>query len=612
VTRSIRALAPVIVLALTLSGAVASADSVTYPAGFSHTVLASGVNEATAFAFFPDGRIAIAQKVGIVRLVKNGQLLPTPVIDVRDRVNQYWDRGLIGIAIDPDFGAHPYLYLLYVHENGLTENSGPKTSRLTRVTVQGDTADPGTEVVLLGKTEAASCNDLPAGTDCLPADGPSHNGGGLRFGGGTLFVSTGDAADFTVANPNGLRAQNLDSLAGKLLRIGRDGRGVSSNPFWTGDADDNRSKVWAYGFRNPYRFSLKPGSAPPVPYVADVGWSYREEINVAAAGGNYGWPCYEGAAQQGGYAGFPECQALYATRGAAEARTAIHEYGPGPAGACVTGGGFATSAGYPESVRGAYFFADYVNDWIRMLRVDGSNALVPGSVADFARGLEGPVDLQVGPDGRLYYIVLGGELRRIDYSPVNTPPVAVAKADRTAGLRPLTVNFSSAGSRDPDRDRLTYEWDFGDGTGGKGAGIAHTYRPPDAGIHQYVATLTVRDPDGAVAQQSVTITVGNRRPMPTILRPGAARHFKVGDTITFTGSATDADEGALPESALRWQVLLHHCPGGQCHIHPFLSGDGATGTFTVPDHGDRIFFEFLLTATDSGGLARTVSRKIYP
>jgi glucose/arabinose dehydrogenase len=597
----------IVVLALVLVAPAGGAEAVSYPAGFSGVLLASSFDFPTAFAFFPDGRIAIAEKSGVVRIVKNGALLSTPLIDISDRVNDYWDRGLIGIVVDPDFGTHPYVYLLYVYENDPDDYVGPKTSRLTRVRVSEDRADPDTEKVLLGKVGGRSCYDFPTGSDCIPSDGASHAVGGLRFAGNTIFLTVGDAADFNTVNDDALRAQDLDSLAGKLLRVTRDGRGLSSNPFWNGKADANRSKVWAYGLRNAYRFSLRPASGSPVAYLGDVGWSYREEINVAVAGSNLGWPCYEGEAQQGGYAGYQTCQALYAKRGAARARRPLFEYG----GGCVTGGAFATSSTYPAPYRGAYFFGDFVQGWLRMLRVDGENRLVPESVADFAREVDGPVDVQTGPDGLIYYLAINtGELRRIEYNAHNTPPVAVANANRTAGLRPLAVRFSSVGSSDSDQDHLTFEWDYGDGQVGSGSPATHTYNPPDSGIHVYIATLTVRDGQGGVAQDSLEITVGNRRPEVKIRTPSASSRFRIGDVISFSGSARDRDEGTLPDSSLTWQILLHHCPDAECHVHPFTTVTGPSGSFTAPEHGDQIHFELVLTATDGGGLTRTVSRKI--
>jgi glucose/arabinose dehydrogenase len=595
-----------------VAGGAGMAQGATYPRGFRETPIAAGLALPTAFAFFPDGRIVIAEKAGVVRMVKDGRLLSTPFVDVSDRVNDYWDRGLLGIAVDPNQAANPYVYLLYTFENDPGDYSGPKTARLTRLRVQGDRANPDSEVVLVGKVVGRSCDDFPAGADCIPSDAPSHTVGAVRFAGDTLFVTTGDGASFNTVTDQALRTQDVDSLAGKLLRVRRNGLGVSSNPFWNGNARANRSKVWAYGFRNAYRFTLRPGTRTPTPYVGDVGWDTHEEINVGTAGANFGWPCYEGAAQQPGYAPYPLCRALYGKAGGAgQARAPLVDY-LHDGSAAVTGGAFATSTSYPAPHRGAYFFADYAQEWLQMLQVDRNNALVPGSLREFATGLGGPVDVQAGPDGLIYVLAIGsGRLFRIDYSE-NTPPVAVAAANRIAGLRPLDVQLSSAGSHDPDDDAVTYEWDFGDGTSASGPQASHRYNPPDAGVHVYQAVLTVRDDRGGVGRDTITITVGNRLPVARILTPSGSRRYKVGDVISYSGSGTDPDEGALPGSALSWQVLLHHCPGGDCHTHPFEASTGESGSFTVPDHGDESYFELLLTATDGGGLTRTVSRKIMP
>ena len=171
------------------------------PPNFIEDIIASDLTYPVAFTRLPDGRILIAQKSGVVRLVKNGVLQPTPFIDLTSKVNDYWDRGMLGIAVDPSFATNGFIYLFYVFESNANDYSGPKTSRLVRVTAVGDTASPASEVVLLGTQSGPSCGGFPVGADCIPADSPSHNGGTLRFASdGTLFLSTGDAASFTVVD----------------------------------------------------------------------------------------------------------------------------------------------------------------------------------------------------------------------------------------------------------------------------------------------------------------------------------------------------------------------------------------------------------------------------
>jgi hypothetical protein len=122
----------------------------------------------------------------------------------------------------------------------------------------------------------------------------------------------------------------------------------------------------------------------------------------------------------------------------------------------------------------------------------------------------------------------------------------------------------------------------------------------------------VTDPAGLSATATVTVTVGNTPPTATITTPAAGTTWKVGDVITFSGSATDAQDGALPASRLTWDLILHHCPSN-CHTHPVQSFAGvASGSFVAPDHEYPSYLELRLTATDSGGLTSSVSRQLDP
>ncbi|MCY1032737.1 PQQ-dependent sugar dehydrogenase [Corallococcus sp. BB11-1] len=577
------------------------------PEGFSSELVVAGLHYPTTFAPLPDGRLLIAEKDGVVRLFKDGLLQPVPFIDIRGRVNSHHDRGLLGLAVDPAFATNGFIYLLYTYDDDDADDSGPKTSRLARYTAVGDMALPSSEAVLLGTAVATSCNALPEGADCIPSDSPSHSVGSLRFApDGTLFVTSGDGARFDAVDDDALRAQRLDSLAGKVLRITRTGEGVASNPFWNGDARANRSKVWALGLRNPYRFSLRPGTATP--YLGDVGWSSFEEINVALPGANLGWPCYEGNFRQSGYEPKPLCQELYA-RGPGAVRPPLHVWDRG-VGQTATGGAFYTGSAYPETWQGAYFFGDYSQQWIRSLRVDANDELVPDSVTLFATGVGGLVELGIGPDSNLFFVdILAGELRRIRYSVANTPPVAVASAMPREGTPALLVRFSSAGSSDPDGDVLQFHWDFGDGSPVSTLPAPeHTY----VAAGTYVARLTVSDGRGGSHSATVSISVGNLAPVATIHSPSETFRFKVGDVVAYSGSASDAEDGPLPDDRLAWTVTLRHCTAGTCHSHPYSTSTGASGSFTVPDHGDEVHFEVTLTATDSAGLTDTRTITVLP
>ena len=434
--------AALFVLLSAIAGApgVRPAAAQTVPTGFVDEPVVSGLTSPTSFAFVPDGRIFIAEKTGIVRVVKNGALLGTPLIDLRSRVNDYWDRGMLGIAVDPAFASNGFVYLLYVRENNAADYSGQKTSRLTRVTVTGDVASLSSEVVLLGGQGGATCKTLPAGADCIPSENPSHAPGAIRFASdGTMFLTTGDGASFNVVDPDALRVQDLDSLAGKVLHVTTAGLGVATNPFWNGTASANRSKVWASGLRNPYRFGLRPGSNTP--YVGDVGWNTWEEINVALPGRNFGWPCYEGNPQQAGYAALSACQALYA-QGANAVTGALVPYNHNGAGAAATGGAFYTGTVFPAEYQGAYFYGDYAQGVLRVISVDANHALV-GAVRSFATGVPGPVDIQTDGAALWYLSITTGRLRRVRYvaggGPDTTPPTVTA-ATPAAGASGVPVD----------------------------------------------------------------------------------------------------------------------------------------------------------------------------
>ncbi len=522
----------------------------------------------------PGGRMFVWQRDGVVRIVKDGVLLATPFVDIRSQVNQYGDRGLLGVAVDPDFQTSGHVYLLYTNETGGNPNdSGPKTARLTRVQ-----ADPVTQNVALPGSET----EILGG---LPSEATAHTIGTVRFApDGTLFVGVGDGAPYAEPDSRALRAQNLASPSGKILRIKPDGSAPSTNPFYDG-TDSVPSRVWVYGLRNPFRFALHPITAEP--YIGDVGWNSWDEVNRGSAGRNFGWPCWEGPNPQPEYRNaFPsQCQSVTAT-------APLYSYGRA-VGAAAVAGTFYTGQVYPEQYRGNLFIADYTAGWIRRLVLDASGNFQ--SVLGFAAGTAGPVAVEEGPDGLLYYVEFNtGRVVRVRYN----GPVARATATPTSGYSPLTVAFSSAGSVAPEGGALTYQWDFGDGgSPSPAANPSHTYTV--TGVRTFVVTLTVTAEGGATGSTLVPVTVGSRPPVATISAPADGTAVSIGGTVVFAGGAADPDDGALGPAALEWTVLLHH----NTHVHPVLTRTGAGGSFVVVDHGAGSFaYEIALTATDTSGL----------
>jgi PKD repeat protein len=311
------------------------------------------------------------------------------------------------------------------------------------------------------------------------------------------------------------------------------------------------------------------------------------------------------SAQQSAYANDPStqprCSALYA-QGTAAVQAPAAAYPHLGSGASAQAGAIYTGSTFPPQYRGALFIQDYNRDWIRYVTFDSSGK---GTINNFGSDVSpnggGPIQVVQGPDTNLYYVVLNfgvnaSEIRRIRYTGGgNSAPTAKATATPTSGPAPLTVSFSSAGSFDPDGQTLTYVWDFGDGQTSTAANPTHTYNT--AGT--FTATLTVTDTQGASGNSQVVITSGAGAPQVSIASPANNSTFRIGDTISFSGSATDQEDGNL-SSNLRWTILLHHNE----HVHSdVFTFTGPSGSFAVQDHGDdNIFMELCASATDSSGL----------
>jgi PKD repeat protein len=239
----------------------------------------------------------------------------------------------------------------------------------------------------------------------------------------------------------------------------------------------------------------------------------------------------------------------------------------------------------------------------------------PAKRITFAAGAANPVDLEIGPNGDLFYANLdGGTIQRIKYFGANQPPVARAAATPTSGPAPLTVNFDGRTSSDADGDALSYAWDL-DGDGAYNDSTSATpSRTYSSGTYQ--VNLRVTDSNGAAdtLDAPLTISAGNTPPTATINTPPSTTAWKVGDRISFSGSATDQEDGSLSASKLSWSLILHHCDlANNCHEHPLQDYSGvASGSFVAPDHEYPAYLELTLTTTDSGGLTDTESVRLDP
>jgi glucose/arabinose dehydrogenase len=530
-----------------------SASAATLPSGFVETTVASGIASPTAMAVAPDGRIFVCSQTGALRVVKNGALLPTPFISLS--VDSSGERGLLGVAFDPNFTSNRFIYLYY------TVRTNPIHNRVSRFTANGDVVAQGSETILL------ELNPLSAAAN--------HNGGALHFGAdGNLYISVGD-------NAHGGNAQDLTNLLGKILRLNPDGTIPSDNPFMQSPAA--RHEIWAYGLRNPFTFAFK-GS---LLYINDVGQNTWEEINLGQAGSNYGWPTTEGPTTNPAF------------------KSPIYYYGH-DIGCAITGATFYSPANptFPASYLNKYFFGDYCGGWIHVF--DSST----GQASDFLAGAQSIVDIHAGDDGNLYYLDREKtSLLKISYSSNLLPIIETQpKSQLISAGYPVTFSVVVSG-----QTPYTYQWRRNgvDISGATASSYKFTTALADNGA-QFSAL--VGNPYGGVLSDTATLSVTSNKP-PTVqmLTPVTGTLYQGGMVISYSGSASDKEDGTLPATAFTWQVDFHH----DTHIHPFLPATtgNKTGSVTIPTTGEtssNVYYIFTLSVVDSVGLTAKITRNIFP
>jgi glucose/arabinose dehydrogenase len=617
----------------------------------------SGLNNPTNIEFSPDGRVYIAEKSGIIKLFDNlTDTTPTQVADFRTSVHNFWDRGLLGMALHPQFtSGSPYIYVLYTYD-GSIGGSSPTWGTAGGTDDGGGSSPTGTGVNASARLSRFTVNAsgvMVAGSEqILIADWnqqfPSHSIGDLKFGpDGYLYASGGDGASFNTVDygqfANGfgdptneggaLRSQDIlsdgdpASLDGSVIRIDpTTGAAAPNNPY-SSSSDANKRRIIANGMRNPFRITFKPGTKEL--FIAETGWNTWEEINripdaTDATAENFGWPAYEGMGRQSGYDGqnLPLLENFYLNPSAhttpwftyAHSAQVVPGSGEPTGGSTPTGVAFYQAGNYPVAYEGALFFADYARQRIYVM-FKGADGQINQASRQVA-GTGGVVELTTGPNGDLYAVNLStGTITKLVVGGANRAPVAVATFQNVTTGFPLTVNFDGRGSYDPDGSVLTYAWDldndgaFDDSTS---ATPTVTYTTPA----DITARLRVADSGGLTGTTSIIVNVLNLAPVPTINAPLSSLRWKVGDTINFSGSATDPEDGALAASKLSWTLNLIHSNEinpANVHTHQITSFNGvSSGSFIAPEHEYPSWLELSLTATDSKGLAATTTLRIDP
>ena len=526
------------------------------PPGFTESLIVSGISNPTAMQFAPDGRLFVAEQGGRLRVIRNGALLPTPFLTVT--VSSVGERGLLGVAFDPNFATNQFVYIYYTATTPTIHN------RISRFTANGDVAVAGSETIIFDLDNLSSATN--------------HNGGALNFGpDGKLYVAVGE-------NANGPNAQTLSNLLGKMLRINKDGTIPSDNPFFATATGRNRA-IWALGLRNPFTFAFNFDRAQM--FINDVGQNTWEEINDGIAGANYGWPDTEGPTND---------PRFVAPR---------YAYNQSGTPCAITGGAFYAPAAmqFPAEYLNDYFFADFCAGWINKLDPTDN------SVVTFATGIASPVDLKVGDDGALYYLARGeGAVYRVSYN-ATAPSITTHPTSQTVAPG-ASVTFSVRASGPPP---LRYQWQR-NGVNISGA-TAQDYTLVAAATDNGARfRAVVSNDNGSVLSNEALLTVtANEPPVGTITAPPTGTLYSGNSVINYAGSATDPEDGTLPASAFTWRVDFHH----DAHSHPFIpSTSGATsGSFMVPTTGHtetNVWYRIFLTVRDSGGLTHTSFRDVTP
>jgi glucose/arabinose dehydrogenase len=573
---------------MALMAVTLSAQSV--PGGFVRTKIAD-LAAPTRIAFAPDGRIFVTEQAGRLRVIKNGALLATPFCEVTtDNTNE---RGLETVVFDPNFATNHYLYIYYTATTPVAHN---RVSRFTADPNNPDIALAGSEYVILE-------------IDPLRVDSYVHNGSAMKFSAdGTLFVSTGE-------NAQPAKAPDLGSLLGKILRIDVRTDGFpadpdrnytipSDNPF--AGAAGARPEIWAYGLRNPFSIAFQPGSNRL--FIDDTGSYQFEEINEGVAGSNYGWPQTEGYTTEPGI------------------RSPLFTYNRNtgdPIGCAISGGDFYNPATkkFPNQYFGKFFFTDYCGGWIYVLDT------ATYSSTRFASDLGSVNGIGTGPDGNLYYLTFDdgggiGGLYRISFNGILSPQISTQPQDQLVSIGyPVTFKVAADGDQP-----MSYQWKKNGvaipGATSSNLGTSSSYTiaavaQADEGS-RYSCVIT--NSWGSVTSREAVLSVTTKLPPQVhIDKPVSPAKYSAGETITFSGSANDPQDGVLPPSALTWEILFEHHPQAEAdhHTHPFyppvtgISG----GSVKIPTSGETdtdVYYRILLTAKNSFGLSTTTFLDVTP
>lgn len=548
------------------------------PTGFSIVEVVGDIENVSCFTFVDEDNILIAKQSGEIYLLSEGVLSNEPIVEIPTIITSVGgDKGLVGIKMDPDYPASPYVYVTYTVESAVY-------NRISRFQYVDSDIELSSEEVLL---------------ELQPIPNRWHTGGAIVIDDeGYLFSSTGD-------NSSPGRAQLMNFTHGKVVRINKDGSVPTDNPFYVGDGNPE-DIIWTMGLRNPYTMAIhKPTNTI---FVNDVGQHAWEEINDTSIGGrNFGWPAEEGYNSDG---------SIYDPPSYAYGHT---EDDSDRLGSAITGGDFydPDDPKYPEEYIGKYFFLEFDKGWINYVDpiIDGHDHIHDLTSSRETFGTEiprGGIYLITSPDGYLYFFNrVESTLNKILYYDGDEPLVSEHQEDVTTMIGERTrFDITAVGAPE-----LIYDW-YKDGELIDRSVNINIYSFPNtqvtrAGTYQ----VKVSNSFGEVWSNEWTLTVipFNEAPEITIISPEPTLTYQAGDVIAFEATATDTEEGALPPENFEWYLNFHH----DDHIHdgPPIAIDVSNGNFTIPDVGEtssNVFFEFVARVHDNINQESESSVSIYP
>lgn len=573
---------------------------------FSKKVLSNDLNEPMEIAVTPSGVVYIVERSGnffaykpsdnSTKLIHKFKVLPDTKIG--------FGNGLLGMTIDPDFATNQFVYFF------ISPDSMPAHQNISRFKmIKEDSIDLASEKVIIQVPIELEVSAHTGGSLAWDKDKNLF----ISTGDNTVpFESNGYAPLDERTGRKIFDAQrsagNTNDLRGKVLRIHPEADGSYTIPegnlFAKGTAD-TRPEIYTMGCRNPYRISVN--QATSTVYWGEVGPDAGDdshnaprgydEFNQAKKPGNYGWPYFVGDSKPYHDSDFAtkEIRALFDINGPENnspnntglkklpAPTKAMIWYPyrlsgefpdlGEGGRTAIAGPFyhynkskAKKNGIPEYYDGSLFIMDWMRNWVFAVRFDENEnykrmeAFMP-LTGDFRR----PIDMDITPEGVMYVLEYGSvygadnddaRLVRVDYNDGNRAPVALAGADDSIGLAPLTVKFNSNKTYDHDEDdQLKYEWKFeGDKVGSTDADPTYIFK--NKGV--YKVTLKVTDPSGASSLDTIEIKAGNTLPEVAINTTANTSFYFSEPTLDYTVDVKDKEDGTIDPK--RVQVKLEYIP----------------------------------------------------